>query len=327
MTARLVAGLTLCATLLGCTGARDRQSDSELRPVRLSFNPHISWAPFMIARAEGLFEEEGLDVEFVQALQSEETLVALVTGDIDVRPGPIHAAFLSAVAQGARVKLAAGMGVLDPDGCTYFGIVLRPGLDTTSTIARIRTSHDGVTRYIVSRMLARRGEALDRVETIRVPDAVLAVALETGSLDAAAVSEPALTRLRQKGTLWASAEDALPGFQWSVLAFGERFLERDRDTGERFLRAYHRAVAQYRLGKTERNVAIIADGTGETLEHTYDACWPTFTDNSAVNWESIAEFQTWANEQGFMERSISRAQGLDTTLVTASYRSVFGNSR
>jgi NitT/TauT family transport system substrate-binding protein len=163
---------------------------------------------------------------------------------------------------------------------------------------------------------------LDDVETVRVPDAVLAVALETGAMDAAAVSEPALTRLRAKGTLWASAQDALPGFQWSVLAFGERFLERDRDTGERFLRAYHRAVAQYRQGKTERNVAIIAGGTGETLEHTRAACWPTFTEDSGVNWESISEFQAWANEQGFMRQSISREQGLDTALVTSSFRAV-----
>jgi ABC-type nitrate/sulfonate/bicarbonate transport system substrate-binding protein len=127
--------------------------------------------------------------------------------------------------------------------------------------------------------------------------------------------------------LWASAQDALPGFQWSVLAFGERFLERERDTGERFLRAYHRAVAQYRQGKTERNVAIIAEGTGETPEHTRAACWPTFTEDSGVNWESIAEFQAWANAQGFMAQSITMAQGLDTSLVRSSYRAVVDRTR
>jgi ABC-type nitrate/sulfonate/bicarbonate transport system substrate-binding protein len=320
MKSRVFTGIAMAA-ILACA-SDGTPNDDGLRPVRLSFNPHISWAPFMIAQAEGFFTREGLEVEFVQALQSEETLVALVTGDIDVRPGPIHAAFLSAVAQGARVKIAAGMGILDPAGCTYYGIVLRPGFDTTSTIARLRTSHDGVTRYITSRMLAHRGAMLDDVETVRVPDAVLAVALETGAMDAAAVSEPALTRLRAKGALWASAQDALPGFQWSVVAFGERFLERDRDTGERFLRAYHRAVHQYRQGKTDRNVAIIAEGTGETLEHTRAACWPKFTEDSGVNWESIAEFQAWANAQGFMMQSISREQGLDTALVTSSFRAV-----
>jgi hypothetical protein len=41
-----------------------------------------------------------------------------------------------------------------------------------------------------------------------------------------------------------------------------------------------------------------------------------------VNWESIAEFQAWANAQGFMMQSISREQGLDTALVTSSFRAV-----
>jgi NitT/TauT family transport system substrate-binding protein len=306
--------------VLGCGGSADRDSTGSLRKVRVAFEQHLSWGPLMIARAEGFFRAEGLDVEFVPAMQTEETLVALVTGDIDVRPGPLHAAFLSAVAQGAPVRIAAGMGVLEAGSCTYFGIVLRPGLDTAGTpkIGRLRTSQDGSTRYVVSRMLARRGVTLDRIETVRVQDVVLAMSLENGSLDAAAVTEPALTRVARIGTLWMSAQDELPGYQWSVLAFSERLFARERDTGLRFLRAYHRGVAQYRQGKTDRNVAILAEGTGETPEHTREACWPTFAADSRVNWSSIDDFQQWARSEGFMERTVSREQAYDSTLVAAS---------
>jgi hypothetical protein len=132
------------------------------------------------------------------------------------------------------------------------------------------------------------------------------------------VTEPALTRVASIGTLWLSAQDAIPGYQWSVLAFGERLLVRERDTGLRFLRAYHRAVAQFRQGKTDRNVAIIAEGTGETPEHTRAACWPTFSADSRVNWSSIDDFQRWAKAQGFMERTVSLDQALDSTLVAAT---------
>ncbi|HEX6313401.1 MAG TPA: hypothetical protein VFZ73_01020, partial [Gemmatimonadaceae bacterium] len=107
----------------------------------------------------------------------------------------------------------------------------------------------------------------------------------------------------------------VPGYQWSVLAFGERLLVRERDVGLRFLRAYHRAVAQYRLGKTDRNVAILAEGTGETPEHTRAACWPTFTADSRVNWASIDAFQRWALSQGFMERTVTLDQAYDSSLV------------
>lgn len=299
---------------LGCASHPDT---APLRKVRLSFNPHISWAPLMIARDEGFFRDEGLDVEFVPAMQVEETLVALITGDIDVRPGPIHAAFLSAVAKGARVRIVAGSGILARDACTYFGIVIRPGLDTSGkpVIKRLRTSQDGSTRYIVTRMLEGRGMSLDGIETTRIQNPVVALSLENGSLDAAAITEPALTRVAKVGTLWLSAQDALPDFQWSVLAFSDRLVTKDRDTGIRFLRAYHRAVTQYRLGKTDRNVQIIADGTGETPEHVREACWPVFTADSRVNWESIDAFQRWATAQGFMETVVPQSAAYDSTLV------------
>jgi len=146
------------------------------------------------------------------------------------------------------------------------------------------------------------------------------MSLEQGSLDAVAVSEPALTRIARIGTLWLHGQMALPDFQWGVLAYGERLLFREQDTGVRFLRGYNRGVAQYREGKTARNVAIIAEATGESEEITREACWPGFSVDSDINWESIAEFQVWANAEGLMEHSLSRDQAFDSTFVSAARR-------
>ena len=288
--------------------------------VRVAFQPHLSWGPLMIAQAEGFFKEEGLDVELVSALRAEESLVALVTGDIDVRPGPLHAGFLSAIAQGAKVRIVAGQGHLAPNGCTYYAVVLRPGLDTSTApaIRRMRASQDGATRYVVSRMLAPHGVSLDAIETVRLPEAVMAMSLERGSIDAVAVSEPALTRVAKVGTLWVRAEDVVPDFQWGVLGFGERLLSTDRETGLRFIKAYNRGVARYLEGKTDRNVAIIAEATGESEELTREACWPSFRADSRIDWESIAQFQRWANAEGLMEHTLSRDQAWDSTFVSAS---------
>jgi NitT/TauT family transport system substrate-binding protein len=315
-----------CAALIalaGC-GAADAPDTRTAAPakVRVSITPHLSWGPLMIAQAEGFFKQEGLDVEFVSAMRSEESLAALVTGDIDVRPGPLHAGFLSAIAQGAKVKVAAGQGHLAPDGCTYYAIVLRPGLQPSKAtpIRKMRASQDGATRYVVSRMLEPHGVDVDAIETIRLPEAVMVMSLERGSIDAVAVSEPALTRTSKVGKLWIRAQDAVPNFQWGVIAFGDRLLNRERETGMKFVRAYNRGVEQYNQGKTDRNVAIIAAGTGESPEITREACWPTFRAGSSIDWESIAQFQRWANAEGLMEHSLSRDQVWDSTFVGADAR-------
>jgi len=290
------------------------------RKVRVAFLPHLSWGPMMIADAEGFFKAEGLDVEMVSALRSEESLAALVTGDIDVRPGPLHAGFLSAVAQGAKIRITAGQGELAPDGCTYYAIVVRPGLEPSraTPIRKMRVSQDGATRYIVSRMLEPHGIDMKSVETIRLPEAVMVTSLQQGSIDAVAVSEPALTRTAKVGKVWIRAQDAVPDFQWGVVAFGERLLYKEPETGRRFMRAYNRGVEQYREGKTARNVAIIAAATGESEALTREACWPTFRAGSGIEWASIAQFQQWANTEGLMEHTLTREQVWDSTFVTAS---------
>lgn len=309
--------LLLAVAINACSSPRDPAS---LRTVRVSFNPHLGWGPFLIAEKEGFFRDEGLDVELVPDMEVEETLVALITGHIDVRPGALHAAFFSAITRGAPIKVVAGSGVLDPGGCTYFGIVLRPGLDTTGSppIKQLRTSLDGSTRYVVDRMLTTRGMSLDTIGTNRVEDVMIPIAFENASLDAAALTEPNLTRVKKAGHLWLSAQDALPGYQWSVLAFGERLLVKERDTGLRFLRAWHRAVEQFREGKTDRNIAILSEGTGQTPEVIRAACWPTFTADSRLNWPSIDAFQKWAVQKGFMEQVLSIDQALDTSFVAAT---------
>ncbi|MGH9201461.1 MAG: hypothetical protein ACRD2A_09510, partial [Vicinamibacterales bacterium] len=76
--------------------------------------------------------------------------------------------------------------------------------------------------------------------------------------------------------------------------------------------------AQYRQGKTDRNVAIIAEATGETPEHTREVCWPDFSPDSRLNWESVAAFQKWAHIQGHMEHTLSRDQVYDSLFVTAT---------
>ena len=322
MTRRSLLCCALLATLAACSRADAPAADAAAAPrkVRVAFSPHLSWAPIMVAQSEGFFKAEGLDVELVPALRPEESLTALVTGDIDVRPGPINAGFLSAVAKGAKMRITGGQGELAPGACTYYAIVLRPGLEPSpaTPIRKMRMSQDGMTRYVVSRMLAPHGVDVKSIETVRIPEPVMAMSLERGSLDAVAVSEPALTRTAKVGRVWIKAQDIVPGFQWAVVTFGDRLLNKEPETGRRFMRAYNRGVAQYSEGKTARNVAIIAKGTGESEALTREACWPAFRAGSGIDWESIAQFQRWANAEGLMEVTLTRDQVWDSTFVTAS---------
>jgi NitT/TauT family transport system substrate-binding protein len=322
MMRRAIAFGALTAAMLAGCGANDAPSPETQAPLpklRVTYLRHVSWGPLMIAQAEGFFRQEGLDVELVPSLNSEEQLAALVTGRIDVHPGPIHTGLLSAIARGANLRVVAGQGELAADGCTYFGIVLRRDFDPARTpIKRMRMSQSGLTRFVVSRMLAPHGIDVKSIEGVRLPEAVMMSVLERGAIDGLAVTEPTLTRLSKVGRVWIRAEDAVPGLQWGLVTFGERLLTRDRELGVRFIRAYNRGVDQYRKGKTPRNVAIISEATGEPEDIIREACWLTFRGGSEINWETLVQFQRWANAEGLMEHTLSRDQLWDSTFVTAS---------
>ena len=307
-----------------CAGTPDKSPAAPLTKVRMAFSKHLSWGPLMIAQAEGFFRDEGLEVEFVTQLRPDESLVALVTGDIDVRPGQIQASFVSAIARQAPIRMVASMVNLNGGSCRYYGIVLKPGIDSVGgkpRIRRMRAGQDGTSRFIMTKMLEKEHMTIKDIESVRLPEAVFATALENGSLDAVGVTEPGLSRLVKRGaTLWLSGQDAVPGFQWAVVAFGDRLLNRDRETGMRFMRAYLRGVAQYRQGKTDRNVAIIAEGTQETPENIREVCWPDFDPNGRLNWESIAAWQKWTMADGHLLKTITKEEAYDSAFVTAAAR-------
>ena len=314
----LLLALSLGIASAACGRADKAPEKRELRKVRMAASGSIHWAPIMIAQAEGFFRDEGIEVENVPIPSAQEDLVALVSGHLDVKAGPTHASFFSAVQQGAKIRIVAGQGYLARDGCAYYGVVKRRNLGPDSNLKRLRASRDGLTRFVTERMLEHTAVDIKKLEVNRLTDAVAASALKSGSLDAVATGEPALTRMKSIGALWLTAEKVVPDFQWGTITFGERLLYKDRDTGVRFIRAYSRGVAQYLQGKTERNVAIIAKQTGESPEMLRSACWLSFRPDLSVNWQSLEEFQAWAKKEGLIKHIVSRDQAMDTTLVTES---------
>src|SRR4029078_4589587 len=90
-------GLLVAIASTGCTRTDKVSKQRELSKVRLSISHQMSWAPIMLAQAEGFFREEGIDVEYVMIPSAQETLVGLVTGSLDVLSGPTHASFFSAI--------------------------------------------------------------------------------------------------------------------------------------------------------------------------------------------------------------------------------------
>ena len=74
----IIGGMTLILTanLIGCN-----KSDSDLKKITLSEVAHsIFYAPQYVAIEKGFFEEEGIDIELVNAGGADKVMTALLSG-------------------------------------------------------------------------------------------------------------------------------------------------------------------------------------------------------------------------------------------------------
>ena len=166
------------------------------------------------------------------------------------------------------------------------------------------TGLDGAGRYIVERLLESQGMDLDKLETIRIPTAVAPKALADGSIDAAELTEPTLSRAMRPGALWLSAQDAVPDFQWGVVTYGKRLLQTDPDAGTRFMVAFRRGIEQFGRGKVPGNMAPLQQATDEDTAVLEKSCWPAFPPDGRINTESVRNYQDWIVHKGRLDRPV-----------------------
>ncbi len=316
----------LCLLLVtGCTGivpvstAATAQSESsalpELIPLRVTAFPYLSFAPLYIAEAEGLFAQQGIDVEFVRFQGNAESLPALLQGELDV-DAIFTVGLLNVIASGESVRVVANKGMLIQNGCPADGFVVRTELATQMaalTAEEVGALTFGVDptwldSYLLQQVLAGHGLDLSDVTTEYIANPAARVeALRQGLLDVAFMSEPWLTRAQEEGAavLWQPAADIIPGYSLGVLNFGPSLLERDDDLGVRFLHAYLQGIARYNAGKTARNLAILQEATQLDVDLLEQICWPAFPANGQIDATAIRDYSVWATERGLADRPLT----------------------
>lgn len=324
--AALVCGSLLVA-LAACS--RDGTSESTAR-VRVLARAYLSQAPLLIAEEEGYFAEEGIEVELVSLANAREGLPALIQGDLDVISATVGPPFLNAIARGAMIRTVANRGYLDPGGCAYLAFVTRPELLHEGELVvpppesgrRLQVSWSREMEHLTGIALTTLGLDLDDVELVRVEGAEELQALVAGRIDLATNTGDPVRRVVDSGqaAIWRTGQSVLPGFEFGALLFGPNLLERDRALGVRFLTAYLRGLRQYNLGKTDRNLEVLARRTSLDREALEQTCWLAMREDGRIDAGSMDLMQEWAVQRGTLSRVLRADELWDPSLIVEAAR-------
>jgi NitT/TauT family transport system substrate-binding protein len=275
-----------------------------------------------VAKGRGYFDKQGLDAQLVDVSSGAELLPLLASGQLDAGVASPGAALYNAIANNVPLKAVVDLARAAP-GTWWGGVVVRPDLldgGAIKTPADLRgktiaVTGPGTASYMTTIRLLEANGLTDKdvnIVSMTFPDMVSALASK--NIDAAEMSEPALTVGQEQGVLrrWVSNAEINPGEQDVVMMITPG-LAANRDVADRFVLALVQAVHDYRaaFGPERKDQEAVVGAMLPLLGTSYTAdilrkMAPVAVDpDGLVNGDSIKDQQAWYAAHGFVKNQVN----------------------
>ena len=242
-----IVGLTACGG--GDTAGAANSADGGTTKLRVAVAA-IQFETVHVAKEQGMFEKQGLDVEIVNGADPASLLAQVVSGDVDIATGSwINVA--TSVAQGVPVNVIGGNGMVD-DKTDNSGVLVSKDSNITDLsglkgktigVVGVKTGGD----IPVLQALEGAGVNLDDVKEVAIPYAGMQAALEQGTVDAVVPADSFYHQLLDAG--FKSISNPVREYQGNmpvtVWTAKTDWLGKNSETAEKFLAAMTDAVAFY----------------------------------------------------------------------------------
>jgi NitT/TauT family transport system substrate-binding protein len=212
-------------------------------------------AGFFIAADKGYFKDEGLDVEFVPFDGAQKMMAPLGTGDLDIGGGAASASLYNSAARNIGIKIVADRSRMMA-GYQFQTLMVRKTLIDSGRFKELADlkglkvallAPGGSPGSTLNEAAKKGGIRYEDIERIYLPFPAQVGAFKNGAIDASLMIEPFATAIVNAGdgVRFASTEDFDPGDQIGLVFFSEKFVQAKRAIGQRFIKAYVRALRDY----------------------------------------------------------------------------------
>ena len=279
-------------------------------------------AGMYIAEEKGYFQEQGIQVEWVDFATAAEAIAPLGAGQLDVGVGAVGAGLFNAVNRGIDIRLVADKAATSPDPRNGFASSLALAIPKEYAEAgRLRDYADlhgktiviparGTASHILIDYAVRRGGltlADVEINELTFPD--MNSALANKAVDVALQIDPLLTLGEAQGILipWKRAVEIYPGQQIGAIMYGPRITQIGQSAGNRFMVAYVRGLRDYNdaFGPKRQNrgeiVSILTKHTNVKDPALYDkVTWDYMNPDGYLNVETLARDLDWYVANGYL---------------------------
>jgi NitT/TauT family transport system substrate-binding protein len=306
--------MALLFCCLGFLGAPlTARPQREGTPLRVGIMPDADSLPFMVARDEGFFAAEGLEVELVNFQNPQERDAAIQAGRLDGSISDLLAAAFFA-AGGYDFKVTSFTdGRYGIVGSSALGIGKLEDLRGK----RVGLSTNTIIQYTVDAQLEAAGIAPEAYEAVSVPRMPLRLELiRNGQIEAVSLPEPLLSTAGEQGGLILSTTEET-GIDAGIMLFSRAILDSRFEDIRAFYRAYWRAAGKINADP-ESYRAYLVEKAGFSAEAGKIYRFVGYRRPGLPGGEQIDRALGWLRKRGLLNREIRAEDLVDRRIEAAA---------
>lgn len=250
--AAALAAVTLAACSSGSSS--DDATKDEVTAIKLVVAP-IHYEPAYIAKEQGFFAEEGLDVTIIPGADAAANMAQAMSGSADIVTAS-WTNMVTSTAQGVPIKIVGTNGVISAKQGES-GVLVPPD-SSLKSIADLKGKTLGVlgirTGSDIGVLLAAEaaGISADSITEVAIPYSGMQAALETGQVDAVMVTDPYYSQMVEAGNVdLGDVNEFTNGLPSTLWAATTEWLKSHEKAAEAFVAAMKKADAYYKAHPDE----------------------------------------------------------------------------
>ncbi len=314
----------------------ERNEEKELVNVKIGTLKSLNNAFLFLGAEQGIFEENGVDLEFVPFDSAQPISVAAQTGDIDVGSTAFTAGFFNLVNDGdSSIKVVADASKEYP-GYAGQGVLVSKGAyaDGVQSVKDLKGKKIGVSQvgspsqFIAGKLLEQEGLSIDDVEIVTLGSvANIMAALQSEQIDATVLNSTSVANAVTNDTAefitWVSDEMEL---QLSGLFFSQNMNDND-EKSKLFLKGYIESVRYYydnilsaedkESNEFKNAMKVLNERTGVEEESIAENL--PYIDRNAELWvENVEEWIEWFGENDLLVGDVDIKNVVDVSAYEAA---------
>jgi NitT/TauT family transport system substrate-binding protein len=295
--------------LIGCSTGADPSTQGAAEPVkiRVATLPILDALPMYVADQQGLFEKNGVDVEFIPAGSAPKRDELINANQADAMINEIVSVMFYN-RQSPRVQAVRFARTATSDSALFRLLASgESGIENVEGLkgVQIGVSQGTVIEYLTDRLLEKAGFAPEEVATIAVPDIGQRLALlASGELKAGVLPDPLSSLAVLQGSKVIIDDTTYPEISHSIYTFRKDFIDQNPEAVRGFLAAIEEAVSQINADPAGWGDILVEQKlVPEPLLKDFTV--PQFVTSGVPGEEQWQDALEWAMEKGLLDAVVS----------------------